>query len=83
MGGKVDRRTVDLSGYPDLVVIYLGMRVSLEPGPHWADADGQTKLGVVAMLADVALAASVRTEIAGVGDRRVLEMVSTHARRKA
>lgn len=23
----VDRRTVDLSAYPDLVVIYLGMRV--------------------------------------------------------
>ena len=28
MAGKVDRRTVDLSGYPDLVVIYLGMRVN-------------------------------------------------------
>ncbi len=25
---KVDRRTVDLSSYPDLVVIYLGMRVN-------------------------------------------------------
>jgi hypothetical protein len=24
---KVDRRTVDLAGYPDLVVVYLGMRV--------------------------------------------------------
>jgi hypothetical protein len=24
---RVDRRTVDLSGYPDLVVIYLGMRI--------------------------------------------------------
>ena len=24
---RVDRQTVDLSGYPDLVVIYLGMRV--------------------------------------------------------
>lgn len=24
---KVDRQTVDLSGYPDLVVVYLGMRV--------------------------------------------------------
>lgn len=24
---RVDRRTVDLSGYPDLVVVYLGMRV--------------------------------------------------------
>jgi hypothetical protein len=28
MPGKVNRRTVDLSGYPDLVVIYLGMRVN-------------------------------------------------------
>lgn len=25
---RVDRRTVDLSGYPDLVVIYLGMQVN-------------------------------------------------------
>jgi hypothetical protein len=25
---KVDRRTVDLTGYSDLVVIYLGMRVN-------------------------------------------------------
>lgn len=28
MRTKVDRRTVDLSGYPDLIVIYLGMRVN-------------------------------------------------------
>lgn len=28
MGTQVERRTVDLSGYPDLVVIYLGMRVN-------------------------------------------------------
>src|SRR5262250_1479120 len=28
MGSPVKRRTVDLSGYPDLVVIYLGMRVN-------------------------------------------------------
>ena len=28
MGSSVKRRTVDLSGYPDLVVIYLGMRVN-------------------------------------------------------
>lgn len=28
----VDRRTVDLSGYPDLVVIYLGMRVNAWQG---------------------------------------------------
>ncbi|KAF0249291.1 MAG: hypothetical protein FD167_1305, partial [bacterium] len=28
MKAKIDRRTVDLSSYPDLVVIYLGMRVN-------------------------------------------------------
>ena len=28
MKTKVERRTVDLSGFPDLVVIYLGMRVN-------------------------------------------------------
>jgi hypothetical protein len=32
MKGKVDRRTVDLTGYPDLVVIYLGMRVNALTG---------------------------------------------------
>lgn len=32
MAGKVNRRTVDLSGYPDLVVIYLGMRVNTLTG---------------------------------------------------
>ena len=29
---KVNRQTVDLSGYPDLVVIYLGMRVNTVAG---------------------------------------------------
>ena len=29
---KVDRQTVDLSQYPDLVVIYLGMRVNAWTG---------------------------------------------------
>lgn len=29
---KVERKTVDLSGYPDLVVIYLGMRVNAVAG---------------------------------------------------
>ncbi len=29
---KVDRRTVDLSSYPDLIVIYLGMRVNALTG---------------------------------------------------
>jgi hypothetical protein len=32
MKSRVDRRTVDLSGYPDLVVIYLGMRVNALAG---------------------------------------------------
>jgi hypothetical protein len=30
--GKVARQTVDLSGFPDLVVIYLGMRVNAWAG---------------------------------------------------
>lgn len=32
MPTRVDRQTVDLSGYPNLVVIYLGMRVNALPG---------------------------------------------------
>ena len=32
MPTKVDRRTVDLSGFPDLVVVYLGMRVNRMTG---------------------------------------------------
>lgn len=32
MVSRVDRRTVDLTGYPDLVVIYLGMRVNALAG---------------------------------------------------
>jgi len=32
MSGHVERRTVDLSGYPDLVVIYLGMRLNALAG---------------------------------------------------
>ena len=32
MAGKVTRRTVDLSAYSDLVVIYLGMRVNAFAG---------------------------------------------------
>jgi hypothetical protein len=32
MPTRVERRTVDLSGYPDLVVIYLGMRVNRMTG---------------------------------------------------
>lgn len=32
MKAKVHRRTVDLSAYPELVVIYLGMRVNTLAG---------------------------------------------------
>lgn len=32
MKPRVNRRTVDLSDYPDLVVIYLGMRVNAFTG---------------------------------------------------
>lgn len=32
MAGAVKRATVDLGGYPDLVVVYLGMRVNLLSG---------------------------------------------------
>jgi hypothetical protein len=32
MTGRVERRTIDLSGYPDLVVIYLGMRINAFAG---------------------------------------------------
>ena len=32
MNSRVERQTVDLSAYPDLVVIYLGMRVNALTG---------------------------------------------------
>ena len=38
-------------------------QVSLDGGPHAADADGSVNAGVVAMLADIALASSVRAAI--------------------
>ena len=38
-------------------------RLSLEPGPHCVDADGQVDLGSFAMLADLALAATVRANL--------------------
>ena len=44
MAGAVKRITVDLSGYPDLVVVYLGMRVNMVSAEQiktigaWADA---------------------------------------------
>jgi acyl-coenzyme A thioesterase PaaI-like protein len=38
-------------------------RLSLEPGAHCIDADGQVDLGTLAMLADLALAATVRANL--------------------
>ena len=38
-------------------------RVSLEPGPHCEEADGQVNLGAVAMLADIALASAIRARL--------------------
>jgi hypothetical protein len=51
----VDRRTVDLSSYPDLVVIYLGMRVNrlyglktvIGTGPRIANAVGDRPDGLL------------------------------------
>lgn len=40
-----------------------GATVTLEPGPHCVDADGQSNIGVIAMLADMALAASIRARL--------------------
>ena len=37
-GTGVNRKTVDLSTFPDLVVIYLGMRVRTSVG--WASCSG-------------------------------------------
>jgi Domain of unknown function (DUF4188) len=52
---RVERRTVDLSGYPDLVVIYLGMRVNrftglktlLGFGPRISDSVAQRPQGLL------------------------------------
>jgi hypothetical protein len=52
---KVDRRTVDLSSYPDLIVIYLGMRVNsltgiktlLGFGPRITNAVGEKPEGLL------------------------------------
>ena len=38
-------------------------RVTLASGPHCVDPDGQVNLGLVAMLADMALAASIRANV--------------------
>ena len=40
-----------------------GSRLSLDPGPWCADADGQADLGSLAMLADLALASCIRARL--------------------
>lgn len=55
MTKRVERRTVDLSAYPDLVVIYLGMRVNrltglktlLGFGPKISNSVGQKPAGLL------------------------------------
>jgi hypothetical protein len=55
MSDKVERLTIDLSGFPDLVVIYLGMRVNawiglktlFGLGPQITDAVGQKPDGLL------------------------------------
>ena len=51
-------------------------RVSLEPGPHCLDARGETSIGAIAMVADIALAASVRAALDSMTTR--LATVSMH-----
>lgn len=53
-----------------------GAVVSLESGPHCVDHDGQVNVGAVAMLADIALAVSIREAIDS--DRARLATVSMH-----
>ncbi len=40
-----------------------GTRLSIDPGPWSADASGQTDLGALAILADLALGASIRAQL--------------------
>ena len=49
---KVNRQTVDLSGYPDLVVIYLGMRVNALTGLKTLAGFGPQIAGSVAAKPD-------------------------------
>jgi len=53
-----------------------GARISLEAGPHCIDSRGEMDLGAVAMLADIALATSIRCAIDS--DRARLATVSMH-----
>jgi hypothetical protein len=52
MHSKIDRRTVDLSAYPDLVVIYLGMRVNALTGLKTLLGFGPKIAGAVAAKPD-------------------------------
>ena len=51
-------------------------RISLDPGTHCEDAAGEVSLGAVAMLADIALASSIRAAIGS--DSARLATVSMH-----
>src|SRR5258706_4654379 len=52
-----------------------GSRISIVPGPHCEEVDGQTNLGVAALVADMALAACVRV---GLDPATRLATVSLH-----
>ena len=54
----------------------LATRVSLEPGAHCLDRNGETSIGAIAMIADIALAASVRAALDSMTTR--LATVSMH-----
>lgn len=51
-------------------------RIRLEGGPHCLDSQGQVSVGAVAMIADIALAVSIRAALAS--DRARLATVSMH-----
>ncbi|HLX24365.1 MAG TPA: acyl-CoA thioesterase domain-containing protein [Usitatibacter sp.] len=53
-----------------------GSRIGLEGGPHCIEADGQVSLGAVAMIADIALAVTIRAALDS--DRVRLATVSMH-----
>ncbi|HEV3139480.1 MAG TPA: DUF4188 domain-containing protein [Vicinamibacterales bacterium] len=65
----VDRRTVDLSAYPDLVVIYLGMRVNALPGL-------KTLIGFGPQIAD---AAKARPDGLLLHENFIISLFPTHA----
>src|SRR5258705_4582450 len=54
----------------------LDTRVSLEPGPHCTEGNGETSIGAIAMIADIALGASVRAALKSMTTR--LATVSMH-----